>query len=347
MTVIMSDSDKSYLDMIPTPGIPYSGWAKWAKFELMFESYLEMIEQKRVIAWNGPPESWNPEYGYVVETDPWYLSQTDDLIVDATISAWNNLLSAIESRIPATGTPSRQQHYSPASIENCEIKGLFLKKFLQRARIPTFRYVAPGLRVVSDEDLSNQAFKNADLSRLGREPRADVHGSKYWCYPILFLRFDEKTYLDPSCRSKKYLSGSEFRYNGYPWQHAAEFDTGLYITGTRHIERPDGCKLLLPFSITPEKWAKFGDRFLINPEHSYDGLYQPERSSGNHWAMMWSQGSDVQWNVRLEILLKNWTYMIEHEHWDVGEDGVLGGSKKFKEADSEDKWPLYFIERTW
>ena len=70
MTVIMSDSDKSYLDFIPATGIPYAGGTKWAKFELLFESYLEMIEQKRVIASNGPPESWNPEYGYAVETDP-------------------------------------------------------------------------------------------------------------------------------------------------------------------------------------------------------------------------------------------------------------------------------------
>jgi hypothetical protein len=348
MTVIMSDSDKSHLDLIPTPGIPYSAWAKWARFELLLESYVEMIEQRRVIASSGPLESWNPKYGYSVDTDPWYLSQNDDSVVDATILAWNNLLSAIESRMPATAISNRQQLYSSASIEGCNIKGLFLKKFLQRARIPTFRYVAPGLRLASDEDLSNQAFKNADVSKLSRRsPGNDKFSSEYWCYPFLFLRFDQKTHLDPSCCYKKHLTGSEYRYNGYPWQHAMEFDTGLYITGARHIERPDGCKLLLSFPVTPDKWAKFGDGFLINSEHSYDGLYQPERASDNHWALMGSQGEDVQWNLRLEVLLKNWTSMIENGHWEVGEDGVLGGAEKFKEADSEDKWQLYSIERTW
>jgi hypothetical protein len=161
------------------------------KFELTLESYMEMIEQRRVIASTGPPESWNPEYGYSPgDTDPWRLSQDDDLVVDATIVAWNNLLSAIESRMPAIENSNRQRLYSSASIESCEIKGLFLKNFLQRARIPTFRYVAPGLRLASDDDLSNQAFKNADLWKLGRLPRDDKFSSKYWCYPFLFLRFD-------------------------------------------------------------------------------------------------------------------------------------------------------------
>jgi hypothetical protein len=36
--------------------------------------------------------------------------------------------------------------------------------------------------------------------------------------------------------------------------------------------------------------------------------------------------------------------MIENGHWEVGEDGVLGGIEKFKDADSEEKWNLYFVD---
>jgi hypothetical protein len=342
MNVILSDSDKSYLDLIPMSGIPYSDHIKWVTLESTLESYLEMTEQRRVIASYKPPESGGPGGTY-----PWHLSQDDDLAVDDTILAWDNLLSAIQTRMPAGEKPRRPQFYSSASIESCEIQGLFVKKFLQRARIPPFQYIAPGLRLSTNQDLSNQPFKNASLEKLGRRPRQSPSSFSNWCYPFLFLRFDQKIQLDPSCRYKRFLTGSEYRYNGYPWQHATEFETGLYITGAKLMERPDGAKLLLPFQLAPNKWAKFGDGNLIHAEHSYDGLYQPSRDSTYHWAMMWAQGDDVPWNVRLEILFKKWTWMIENGHWEVGEDGVVGGAEKFKEADSEDKRHLYFIQTTW
>jgi hypothetical protein len=343
MTVVLSDSDKSYIDLIPAEGNPFTHWIKWAPLELTLQSYMEMIEQKRVIASIWPSESRNP---YTVgETDPWRLSLDDDPVVDDSVSAWNDLLAAIESRMPVT--ESRPRFYCPACIDSCEIKGLFLSKFLRRARIPAFRYVAPGLRLASDEDLSNQVFKKADLKRLARKPRIYNESAEKWCYPYLFLRFDQEIHLDRPCRDDPSLTGSEFRYNGFPWQNAPDFDTGLYITGDKYVERPDGGKLLLPFPLTPKRWAKFGDGCAIHVEHAYDGLYQRERDSTFHWAMMGAEGEDVQWNVRLKVLFENWTSMIKNGHWEVGEDGVMGGAEKFREADSEDKWNLYYIERTW
>jgi hypothetical protein len=39
--------------------------------------------------------------------------------------------------------------------------------------------------------------------------------------------------------------------------------------------------------------------------------------------------------------------MVEKGHWEVNEHGVAGGIEKFKEADTEHKWQVYWIKRTW
>jgi hypothetical protein len=39
--------------------------------------------------------------------------------------------------------------------------------------------------------------------------------------------------------------------------------------------------------------------------------------------------------------------MFEDGHWKVGEDGVLGGIKKFREAKSQEQSERYVIKRSW
>jgi hypothetical protein len=355
MTVILSGSDKSYLDFLPNwPGNAHgmSPW-QWGRFEDMLEGYLEMFNQRRVIASDKPPQS-NFEEGLdwpfeLLERPPWFLNVDDEKVVELTVSAWENLLAAIESRIPTKASSSRgqPQFFSPEAIENCKIEGLFLKKFLQRARIPNFRYVAPGLRLALDDELPNQPFKDVgDLEQLSRFKYGDTDKEdiKYWCYPFLFLRFDQNIANYP------FKVGEPFdphKFNSFPWERLPNFETGLYVTTNRHMECPDGCRLLLPFPITPGKFAKFGDGRLLDAQRSYDGLYQPT-NGGYHYATEMPHGANVDWNLRLELLFKQWTWMIENGHWDVGngDEGVLGGAEKFKEADSDSKWHFYYIGRT-
>jgi hypothetical protein len=72
-----------------------------------------------------------------------------------------------------------------------------------------------------------------------------------------------------------------------------------------------------------------------------DGLYQPGQ------AMITFADDYVGYGMlRLELLLKSWTSMIENGHWEVDENGVIGGIEKFKEADTQGKWKLYWIERS-
>jgi hypothetical protein len=165
-------------------------------------------------------------------------------------------------------------------------------------------------------------------------------------YPFLFLRADKTIKAAaPSNPKSPALGLAEFRLHGYPWQWAWKFETGLYLLPSRSMERPDGCRLLLPFPMIPEKWAKFGSGDVLDVMNRYDGLYQPQ--APGHYPLSPEMQDESEWCLRLELLFKNWTSMIENGHWEVGADGVLGGIEKFEEADSENKCDMYFIERRW
>jgi hypothetical protein len=340
-----------YCDFVPeeTEGNPF----KWITLESWLEAFTEMIEQKRIVAQH-PDAPYPHRVDGEVAPDqrrPWCLGRDDEKLVEITIKAWDGLLSAIRSRLPdvaSLGEPGRSL-YNTQAIELCDIRGLFLKKFLQRATLPNFKFIAPGLRISSEAELSVQPFSNSDVSDFRPHPNVPFYiGSKTRYYPFLFLRADKSIRsVGPSNAGLQGLKPEEHRLNGFPWQLAWEFETGLYLLPSKHMERPDGCRLLLPFPMTPTKWIKFGSGDLLEPMACFDGLYQPQAPHRTHYAIVAESQDEVEWCLRLELLLNNWTSMIEDGHWEVGAEGVLGGIEKFKEADSEEQCELYFIPKTW
>lgn len=142
----------------------------------------------------------------------------------------------------------------------------------------------------------------------------------YKWYPFLFLRSDQK------------LSKADGPYNGYPLRNSHEFSTGLYLFNTKTTERADGCKPLLPFSINSNQFAEFGDGSDIPNHQKNDGLYQSER-------YLIVPGAQL----RLATMFQISTFIIENGHWEVDENGIMGGIGKFKEADTEEKFGLYTL----
>jgi hypothetical protein len=152
VTVRQTDEGNSkYNDIVPDPEneeLEYER-VKWVKFESMLEAFVNMLEQNRIVALPKDTNHLQPEdphgEGYPSSNTPWCLSKDDETLVDITVSAWDGLLSAIESRLPSTAGQIRDQqsYYSVERINSCNIHGMFVKKFLQRARIPSFRFLAP------------------------------------------------------------------------------------------------------------------------------------------------------------------------------------------------------------
>ncbi|KAF2670073.1 hypothetical protein BT63DRAFT_424034 [Microthyrium microscopicum] len=311
---------------------------KWMTLESIIEAFVEMIEQNRVMVLREDPDpktqSLEVNGFFFLSTLPWHLSLDDETIVNITVAAWDTLLSAVESRLPAQKSHliEYQSSYSEDIIASCDIHGFFLKKFLLKAKVPSFKYVAPGLRTIPSEELhASQPFQNTDLSMLCTDMWKDQWTQRrFKYYPFLFLHGDTT------------ISGGK-RVLGYPWENASKFETGLYLQPSGYIERPDGCRLLLPFSMAPGEWQTSSP---IKLRYGYDGLYQPKSLTVQHDLLPEVQ-DEIECALRLELLFKNWTSMIENGHWEVGADGVMGGLEKFKEADTGGNWHLYFLGRTW
>jgi hypothetical protein len=339
----INDQDTKYGDYLPGTETGSTLELGWGRFELMLSKFVKMMEQKRII-----PHLTTMHGDIITRYQSWVVSEEhDEIVVNDTIAAWDKLITSIQLRLPGKITEKVKESeifYSLDSIESCNIQGLFLKKFLQRVRIPSFKYVAPGLRVSRNEELSNQTFKIEDIAKLELSRKSAAGLANKWCAPFLFLRADKTIKQSSSCKYKPTLNESDYKYRGYPWEYSMSFQAGLYIVPTKNMEAADGCKLLTPFPTTPQKWARFGDGRKITTERQYDGLYQPNGWDISYWATAESDDLESCWNLRLQLLFENWTSMIENGHWQVGEDGVLGGIEKFQEANSEDKWNLYYIE---
>jgi hypothetical protein len=130
----------------------------WARLEDVLSCYLELVDQKRILPFEEEPEitgdQWHLERA-VIYKEPWLVMDDDEPIVQLTLSAWNDLLEAIESRLPPpheTAKPAVHRTYSKDGIKACKLGGKFLDKFVERARLPAVQYIAPGLRLTRDEE---------------------------------------------------------------------------------------------------------------------------------------------------------------------------------------------------
>jgi hypothetical protein len=322
-----------------SPGDKDTDIRNWVPLEEILEAYLQMIREARVelssdssddehdedqpaedssededmpdIPENlSDDETW-PGTGFSIQDNedelgefstgswPWYVRRNFMWSLPATLKAWNLLIRAIETRLPRKSERSVLERYTKANLVRAGFKDAFAIKFLHRLPMPSFEYVAPGLRIPSPSEMEAQPFPNNDEK-------------------ILFLRAEG--------------SAPESTPGGI-----SERNSGLYMTTSGKIY--DGCELWLPYPICQNGHAKFGDMQTILSKGyfwKYSGLYQP---GYNHLA--------PGYRLRLENLFNNWRGMVEAGYWEVGENGVTGGIDKFKEADTEDKWPLYFIKRTW
>lgn len=93
---------------------PFQDWngktpPTWWPLKEILTCFLEMIHQQPVVAVSEDPDYDNieePRDYYWEEPipffTPWILPDDDHHIVEFTLSAWQNLLPAIEARIPQT-----------------------------------------------------------------------------------------------------------------------------------------------------------------------------------------------------------------------------------------------------
>ncbi|KUJ13267.1 uncharacterized protein LY89DRAFT_784998 [Mollisia scopiformis] len=337
----------------------------WMPLQVILEQYLDMIELEKVIMTGDDAgddsddpvdEDLREDEKVKMERKPWILQSHSNKILERTLSVYQNLLRAIEARMPSPAsqsppssppaksqlgeqnpiTEAKDEDFSQAISalisSNQASEFCFVIKFLQQMAHPTrsqLKFLAPGLLLPTPELLSNQPFRNIDF-----------HSSSYYNPVLLFPANNEDETTFPENNHNPF---------NYPYDETLNsYRSGLWISESKLEggDFDDSCRLLLPRQIIDrdgeetEHHAKSADGFIledVDGEGLAAGLYQ---TSCNPFIL--------RHEVELFRVLVHWVQMVETGSWEVGAEGVSGGTEKWKEADeSEEGSDRYRLELTW
>jgi hypothetical protein len=304
--------------------------SRWVALEEILDAFLQMIDQGKTVTVGDSYSGQSEKIG------PWVLkSYSEDDLEDA-LEAFDALITAIEAKMPSP-PPETGFEIGLISAEALAQFDTFrpdtlARRFLERARKPRFKYLAPGLQLAyGPQPFASVRLDHEDMLR-----------------PVLLFQSSLPAYNE----TEKTPWGEDWPIS--PWhedfRQVAQFPAGLYLTaawqhGTNSFE--DGCKLLLPFTIGENRWARTSDLALYNErEDGLDGTPLASSRSSllfqqgyNHFI----QGHDVQ----LKNVIWRWTWLVEQGIWEVDEDGVKGGMEKWREADTEEHWWKYVMPKSW
>jgi hypothetical protein len=351
----------------------FCGRYPWVPLEQILGAYLEMIEQGRIkaIPYDHPKDQDTQE-----RMMPWAKNDNYDIILSLTLKAWEDLVSAIKERMPtSTETIAMESEFQPLLPDTPESEALFaytwppiaddpssghgrpwgdlhlkpynrlIRSFLSKASKPNFKFIAPGLLVPSFQEILDQPFQNWQQLVHAKDWRS------FESFPILLFRSECNTVLN----------GEQYRLNGewgYPWSRSDQCPTGFYLYP--ESEWPDSTILILPFAIGRKGFARTSDGvvfehvpFRINAlgmvsQKGPDLSREPR--AGNVYDLVHQHG----WNhirprtcMRLMLVLERWRVMVEQGWWVVGEEGVEGGVRKWKDADEDGECWKYSIAADW
>ncbi|KAL4941850.1 hypothetical protein BDV06DRAFT_235798 [Aspergillus oleicola] len=240
---------------------------------------------------------------------PWVIHRYTDTEIDKAVTALKRLIDAIDSRIENKNAYTYKDlpWHDPATLWKV-----------------AFRCIAPGIRLPTASEFLDQpikVFSDSPYRHLGQFP-----GN---C-PLRLFQID----------AHNPVHDTEYNINILP---------GFYIDPVMPWFSgfwSNGCRLLLPFGIGANGWAREsnGQPFGINfssdspkPSNTHLSLYQGGTTNGitnKHY-------------VQIDKVLNNWAERVEVGDWEVTEDGVAGGIEKFREADTEEHWKKYWIPPSW
>ena len=164
---------------------------KWQPLEVILESFLDMIDQGKVVACSDEErERKAQEQERELEwATPWIISSFTEGDAQESLSQFECLVDAIEARMPSGSLPEIPIGYgaldandespkslsmdandeSPKSLSMFRRKG-FARRFLAAVRRPRFQFIAPGLSCVGIEDQPFAGFAHGNGDRTGIRP---------------------------------------------------------------------------------------------------------------------------------------------------------------------------------
>jgi hypothetical protein len=297
---------------------------KWYPLDVVLNYWLSTIRDGRIIAVpdKHPESRLEDRNGF----HPWRHLAFNNGMLDETLDVFNKLVGAIETRLPRQG--STYNDPIECGLVDADVLQLhdmppgFARQFLERARTPRFKYVAPGLEVMSTLRFSKQPFlPNPD----GTAEEDEV--------PAILLFYSNLDYDT----SQDLLEPGGIGPFGYPYRHITTFPAGLYLAPTGWYLSDDTCQFVLPFDVGGDGYARSPDGALYqkhSPRGSFKSLYIP----GSH-------PFETVVEQSLVGVLRNWLEMVERGDWKIDENGVAGGIDIWNEADAEEHWEKYVIKQ--
>ncbi|KAH8710042.1 hypothetical protein GQ44DRAFT_714715 [Phaeosphaeriaceae sp. PMI808] len=310
--------------------ITMSGRQIWLPLEMILDGFVDMIDQGKVVAVSG---AYNGEQG---RTEPWIMLPYTQQDLDDTLQAFQHLVDAIHAKLPSqpqetegglldlvTGGP-------PLTLPSDS----FAYQFLARSRRPSFTNIAPGLCIAQHQPFA---------------PVSDQVVSKK-LYPLLLFSSTHLAHQE----TRRAPWGEEIPISTFShgFENVSTYPAGLYLTETEpHRTHPfeDACKLILPFPLGGNAFARTSDGALIGENVCSAGensAAEVEPKSTELYQLGFNHFIAAH-DVQLKYVLWKWVEMVEEGKWEVNAEGVVGGIEKWREADTEEDWSNYQLPMSW
>ncbi|KAH8807189.1 hypothetical protein F5884DRAFT_788728 [Xylogone sp. PMI_703] len=323
--------------------VTINGRQSWHPLETILSIWISMIHPSKFQA--VPPETHATFSGAGAGLHPWIIVPFSHQQLSDTLSAWDQYIKIIESRLPSSPAQTSATLVEESVLDSLNIPHKsFAYQFLSQARKPSFKYVAPGLSIHS----SSAAFVESqplqsNFQALPPVTEIDSSNSIPELPPILIFHGAGTT---PSHREP--TLGENTSPFQYPYD-VSPLPTGLYLNPTFSTSNPfhDTVTLLLPYSLGSAGFARTSDNELLGQKRESRGI----DNNGGSYFELYQPGYRFfaeQYGVRLVSIIENWAQMVEEGDWVVGEDGILGDIEEWRSADTEeDSWKFVIGVDRW
>jgi hypothetical protein len=315
---------------IDDTSITMNGRQIWLPLETILDGFVDMIDQGKILAVSGA-------YGGKQErTEPWIMLSYTQQDLDDTLQAFQHLIDTIHAKMPSQPQNTKEGLLDlvtgglPQSLPS----NSFAYQFLARLPRPSFTNIAPGLRIAQ-----HQPFAPVSVQMESNQ-----------LYPLLLFSSTHPAHQ----QTRRTPWGEEIPISPFPcgFDTISAYPAGLYLTETQpHSTHPfeDACKLVLPFPLGANTFARTSDGALIAENvRSAGGIATTEvepRSTElyqlgfNHFI--------AAHDVQLKHVLWKWVEMVEEGYWEIDAEGVSGGVEKWREADTQEHWSNYQLPMSW
>lgn len=301
---------------------------RWFTLEYLLSQWIKLYLHGKITI--GPPKSERHRI-----PDVWRIQGYSQFQVTNTITAFERLVRAIESRMPPGSDPPPSQTTKRFLLTDDELDDAgaptmcFVRSFLTGAPVPKFKFIAPGLLVPHD---AKRFIAQQRFTRLAYVQKAGYE--REIVPPLLIFADKDGRTVDFSGEYKDY-SVNPFPKEMHLPAHDKSTPAGLYSESVA-LDASDmaeeGFRLLTPFRFASNyTGARLSDGSPL-PVGSVSDLFQ-------HGDFPLGGMARAQ---RMEKLFSWWQRLIEDGIWTVGKDGVEGSMDTFREADYG-RWKDYMI----